>query len=630
MLSISGFDVDRAQKGGINNHRRPDIQSLRGLAVIAVIAYHAGIPALGGYLGVDMFFAISGFVITQVLLREISESGTISLPRFYLRRIKRLSAPLFVMIAFVMGIAYLFMSPAGAQKIASETAIGVIGLRANYVIASMEGGYFDAASQWNPLLHTWSLAVEEQFYLVFPLGFLALVNLSGRLGKARLLVLVLHALTLIGLMYYLARSLGLGDLAPTSYYSPINRAWEFLVGGAAAFHVLRASERERAWLGAARCLLLTVLVLFLSQKPGTVADIWTSQVAVVFATSALMSLKPSSTQRQISETGSRLFAKVGDWSYSLYLWHWPLIVLFSLVFGEALVVKTLGAIVGCGIGIAAHFMVDKRMSARAIAPLRYWAIGTAAITFIACAAVFAVNSYDMRQDINSKWASGDLYKYSEQHYFQCGISGLPTCMQSKTGPSATVIVVGDSHAQQLFLGLAKAFPDKNIQVWATSWPDSKNPDFPKLMKYLDENPRITSIIFSARWIEKLGSDYGPNWEKRLTITANKLLGGARSLKLVQDIPNFSFTASDCLVKPIIGIQKCSGPQLDGDADYMTLFRSLEQANERVEVIETHRLFCKDSVNCTMKPAGIPLYSDSHHLTPVGAYYLARSLFTRLD
>jgi len=143
--------------------RRNDVQGLRALAVIAVVAFHAGLPVPGGFVGVDIFFVISGFVITGMLQREHLENGRIRFVRFYVRRFKRLTPALALMVTVTTIVALLILSPFGAQQAASSTATAAMLIYANFSISRSTGGYFDLSAESNPLLNTWSLSVEEQF-----------------------------------------------------------------------------------------------------------------------------------------------------------------------------------------------------------------------------------------------------------------------------------------------------------------------------------------------------------------------------------------------------------------------------------------------------------------------------------
>ncbi|HET8945169.1 MAG TPA: acyltransferase, partial [Dehalococcoidia bacterium] len=139
------------------------------MAVLGVLAYHAGLPLPGGFLGVDVFFVVSGFVITGLLTREQEVTGRLDLRGFYLRRLRRLAPALALVSTITLALSATVLSPVGAQQVAARTAAAAQLLVANLAIARSSGGYFDSSAAINPYLHTWSLSVEEQFYLVFPL-----------------------------------------------------------------------------------------------------------------------------------------------------------------------------------------------------------------------------------------------------------------------------------------------------------------------------------------------------------------------------------------------------------------------------------------------------------------------------
>lgn len=151
---------------------RLDIQGLRAIAVLLVVAFHADLPVPGGFVGVDVFFVISGYVITTMLMREWHEFGRIGLGRFWRRRFFRLTPALALMIGITFVLSALILFPS-EQRVAFQTGVGALFLVGNVVIARNTGGYFDAPADENPLLNTWSLSVEEQFYLLFPLLLVA-------------------------------------------------------------------------------------------------------------------------------------------------------------------------------------------------------------------------------------------------------------------------------------------------------------------------------------------------------------------------------------------------------------------------------------------------------------------------
>src|SRR5262245_6874528 len=164
--SVRNADANACESG--KRSRRLGIQGWLPVAALMVVSFPAGLPVPGGFVGVDVFFVISGFVIAGMLGREWRTTGRIRFGQFYLRRFKRLTPALALMVAVTMIISVAVLSPLGIQQTAAKTGIGAMLLVANAVIAKTTGGYFDAHAETNPLLHTWTLSVEEQFYLAFP------------------------------------------------------------------------------------------------------------------------------------------------------------------------------------------------------------------------------------------------------------------------------------------------------------------------------------------------------------------------------------------------------------------------------------------------------------------------------
>jgi peptidoglycan/LPS O-acetylase OafA/YrhL len=161
-------------------HHRRDIQGLRALAVIVVLLFHGGGFLPGGYIGVDMFFVISGFVITLLLMREWADHGQIRLIRFAVRRFRRLSPPLAVTVVATLLCSIVLASPLGQMQMTTATAVGAMLFAANFAVLKTSVGYFHPTTETNALLHTWSLSVEEQFYFIFPLLLLVAFAASRR------------------------------------------------------------------------------------------------------------------------------------------------------------------------------------------------------------------------------------------------------------------------------------------------------------------------------------------------------------------------------------------------------------------------------------------------------------------
>jgi len=327
--------VRSTEKTSAYTHRRLDIQGLRAIAVIMVVAFHAGLPFPGGFVGVDVFFVISGFVIAAMLHREWLLEGRLDFGRFYLRRFMRLAPALALMISVTVVTSSVVLSPLGPQQVMAQTAIGATFLSANLVIFRMTGGYFDAPAEINPLLNTWSLSIEEQFYLVFPF-----VLVAGWMLSRNRVVFRFSPFILVSIVAVLSFALTLASASGatfkgsgfiTGFYSPFTRAWEFAVGALLAL-ILARWNRVRlpvllTILGfAGSSMLIASLFLITSATPfpgpWTLLPVGGTLLLILAGTA-----KTVPTSRILSH---KILVRIGDCSYSIYLWHWPIIV-FALV-----------------------------------------------------------------------------------------------------------------------------------------------------------------------------------------------------------------------------------------------------------------------------------------------------------
>ena len=296
---------------------REDIDWLRAIAVLSVVAFHFEAPVYGGFVGVDIFFVISGYLITGIIQSEL-KSGAFSFAQFYERRVRRLLPALYAMVALTaLPSFYYLLTSERAEFFRSVAA--VVTFTSNFFFW-FQTGYFDHAAVEKPLLHTWSLAVEEQFYLALPLALWAL-TLAAR-GRRFVLPAILMALSVISfaLSIWLMKS---GRSATAFFMSP-PRAWEFLIGGLVAadgFPVVRQAL-ARAIARSAAIVLLAISIFGLRQGPGFPGfNALTPCIgAAMFIWSGIgVPTISRSTFAPLEVT--RFFGRI---SYSLYLWHWPL------------------------------------------------------------------------------------------------------------------------------------------------------------------------------------------------------------------------------------------------------------------------------------------------------------------
>ncbi len=303
---------------------RRDIDGLRALAIIPVVLYHAGIPGFGGgFVGVDVFFVISGFLMASLISGEIAR-GDFSLVRFYERRIRRIFPTLFAVLAASSVAAWFLLMPAEFAYFARS--LKAAALFTSNIQFEKESSYFDIGAQMKPLLHTWSLAVEEQFYILFPL-LLATINRYARRRMVPILI-GLSIASLAASTWMLFRS------QVAAFYLLQFRAWELLLGALLAFDAIPAPTKlvVRAGVASGGVLLIAVAVFGFSDHtlfPGPAALLPCLGAALIIY--ARDDLGPAGRILR-----SRAMVFVGLISYSLYLWHWPILVFSREMVGREL------------------------------------------------------------------------------------------------------------------------------------------------------------------------------------------------------------------------------------------------------------------------------------------------------
>ena len=320
---------------------RPDIEGLRGIAILLVLLFHAGLPwTPGGFVGVDVFFVISGFLITGKLWRESQQPGGLNITRFYAWRIRRLLPAALVAVALISLVGLLLAAPLDRSELAADGAASALSLANMRFIGSVD--YFAATTSPSPFLHFWSLSVEEQFYLVWPA---LIVLLTWRGGSSRRLIVAL----LIGVVASFALSIWLTDTSPArAFYLLPTRVWQLGVGGLLALVGVMGTSRGAgalAWAGLAAVAVAGVALTAEMPYPGLAALLPTAgAVALLYGGAA-----PSGPVRLLAAAPLRFLGKI---SYSLYLWHWPLLVLPLMFLERALTGVEIVASVAVAIGVS--------------------------------------------------------------------------------------------------------------------------------------------------------------------------------------------------------------------------------------------------------------------------------------
>jgi peptidoglycan/LPS O-acetylase OafA/YrhL len=291
---------------------RPDIDGLRCVAVLTVLVYHA-VPALcpGGFIGVDVFFVISGFLITAIIVAD-QEDGTFSFLAFYGRRLRRLGPSLAITLVATLALGFLWLGP-DDYKVLAKTAKAAAWFTSNFYIAEHQG-YWDHVSRNNALLHTWSLGIEEQFYLLWP----AVLLLIRRWRGSRLAILAAIAAASF------AWNVAIHATAPTDdFFLLPSRLWELAVGGLVALTPRRGLPRGAAIEGILGALLIAGSAGLLSD--GSIYPGWWAAAPVLGSSLLIRAGMASPLNRHLLAAAPARF--IGGISYQLYLWHWPLLVI---------------------------------------------------------------------------------------------------------------------------------------------------------------------------------------------------------------------------------------------------------------------------------------------------------------
>jgi peptidoglycan/LPS O-acetylase OafA/YrhL len=644
-------DGSRRGAGAHEAERRRDIQGLRAVAVMLVVAFHAGFPLPGGFVGVDVFFVISGFVITAMLAREWQRSGSVRLGAFYLRRVRRLTPALALVVSGTMVLSTLLLSPFGQQQVAARTAVGAMTLCANWVIATATGGYFSPAADDNPLLHTWSLSVEEQFYLAFPLLLLLGWRVGRRFGHPLAAVLtVVGGLGLGSLVLVRGASLGISaDSWVLGFYSPFNRAWEFAAGALLALVAgrLRSSRLTATLLGSIGAAALLVSVLLITDEtpfPGK----WTL-LPVAGSVLVLAAGSAHPANRVSGLLSARPMVRLGDWSYSWYLWHWPLIVVATTVFPLSAAAALLAAALSLAPAIASYRWVEGPFRSRVVRPR---VLAGAVALVVSTPLVLATASWVVADRVWSPaFRNGAIiaaYPLSPAEVEDSVLPELPgypctatelqafigsdgLCRQSREGPDVELALLGDSHAEHLFPGVSQAFADRNVAVYSVRAPMmfGAPAHLEAALERLESTPSLRTVVVSRQWSR---DGLSPDDELApLRKTVARLTAAGKTVLVTDDVPSYPFEMFSCRyrIAPVLPWQRCSRDAGDVDRERLAYTHDLASAvagHPRAAVLPTSRYFCARDT-CSMAPQGRVLYLDGNHLNTEGSRYLAARLVT---
>lgn len=617
---------------------RPDIDGLRGIAVLSVIIFHAEIAFPGGFLGVDLFFVISGFLITSILLVEYAEAETINLGRFYERRIRRIFPALIATCLACIPFAFWLMLPAANEQFFQSMAAAQV-FMAN-VFFWLDVGYFSAAAETKPLLHTWSLAVEEQYYLVFP--FLALLGLRflprGALLLATIAIFV-ASLALAGWGFEAMRS--------AAFYLTPFRVWELFAGVLAALISQSSHQpdsRARNVLAAVGLVLIAYPIV-MSDPLETYAV--PSMLAVVAGAALVILYAQNTVVGRLLSSGWLVL--IGKISYSAYLVHQPIFVFARLASPRnlSLEIEVALAAGSLAIGWASWRFIEKPFRRHGFLQRKTVLIGGVAAITAGCALAIAGWQLRLQRDWPQEIRSIDNVISAGTYGLSKDCSGDWAAAACATVPMPNVALWGDSFAMHLAPGLKEAgvgFRQMTLPSCSPKFLDGPQPVGGSFYEkqcarfnlaasyYLDGEiaaGRIDTIILSSR-------DYGlrggrlrrfpkeapvdrEKLERAFQDTLEELARRGVRVGVVGPPPPTFFDPALCVLRSrAFGLaDDCAFARLEG-ADGASIGQIA--ADEGIPFLNLADLLCEDGV-CQPVKDGDLIYRDNGHLTPSGASWV---------
>ncbi|MCK5889714.1 MAG: acyltransferase [Methylococcales bacterium] len=644
---------------------RPDIDGLRAFAILLVIVFHA-YPRLlrGGFIGVDIFFVISGYLITRIILKGVNQ-GSFSLLDFYSRRIKRIFPALLVVLLFCLFSGWFILLADEYQHLGQHIAAGSVYV-SNFILAS-EAGYFDTSAELKPLLHLWSLSIEEQFYLAFPF----LIILSTKFRTPSILTILACLLFSFSLNIYLIK-----QDQTTAFFYPQMRSWELLIGSAIAYINLYArpqfdqiahtifrqktpnkkinSANILSWFG---FLLIVVAWVFFDTKKIVFPGAWALMPAIGTACLILAGNKAWFNQKILSH---KIAVFIGLISYPLYLWHWPLLSYLQIIEMEkpSSGLRFLALILSALLAWATYHFVEKKVRYR-----EHWGIPTGLLTglFLVGATGFQIDKqqgYAARLPNYSNWTAGELgitpwqkNNFISQPSCLKQYGNYIFCLQENKHLAATAVLLGDSHANHFYPGLLNkpATTGGNLfNVGVSSClPFFDSPDkkctqlMNKALNLVIEAPAVKTIILSA-YIHSFTDKYIFNnheinpIKKPSTLlktamrnTFQQLLNANKRIIFIFDIPKLDFRPLACRKRPWringqIAKTPCAIQRAkinEQQQEYRHFISDVLSEFPTITLWDTSPAFC-DTQHCWAMKNNKMLYRDNNHLNKTGSLYLS--------
>jgi peptidoglycan/LPS O-acetylase OafA/YrhL len=646
---------------------RPDIDGLRAVAVILVVAYHVGFSwARAGFVGVDIFFVISGYLIGSMVYRDV-RAGRFSILGFYRRRAKRILPALFVVLVFSYFAATLLLSPHETRVFAAES-IAALASSSNIFYSHLTSGYFSPDTKLNPLLMTWSLGVEEQFYLLFPLTMLLVRKRGWRTQLVFFALLAALSLAACGL--------GAARFPTYTFFLLPARAWELGAGVLLGIvEANRAPARRPApaflhhGLGIAGLVLLTMALVFINHSPASLGAPGLLPVAGVVL---LIEARRGFANRLLALAPMRAIGLV---SYSWYLWHWPLLSFARIVCRQE-PGTTVAALIGlASFGIAAlSFRFVEQPLRRSTTPAGPLLVRYAALTLAMMMpplALFASQGLPQRNRSAALLDRTDANLGADKCMIQSpAMHPMLTAACGLTGTGPALALVGDSHGAALAGALREVAAQSGYRLFEFTkgfcTPAGSPLDKPEVGRecavfnreaedYIEKEPSIRAVFIVGYWrllflnpsectdrragaqalrFHTTDQQLYALHSRQIADTLARLEASGKTVYLVEDNPHFSFDPVRVMRTELIEprrllaqalgddaapfhdgtAQECAFP---GDAAARSLIQAAAASDSRARVVDLHWPFCSAS-SCRFEGDGETFFIDNNHLSLRGA------------
>jgi peptidoglycan/LPS O-acetylase OafA/YrhL len=593
---------------------RGDIEGLRAVAVLGVVLFHAGVaPLAGGFLGVDVFFVISGYLITGAVARGL-DRGRFSLATFYQRRVARIVPALLLTELAVLAAALLLCFPGELRALRGSAVAAPLFVSNLYFWRG--DAYFAPPSEVEPLLHSWSLGIEEQFYLLYPLVLLA----AGRRRKQRRAALIAG---LAGASLAASAVVGAGDPQAAFYLLP-TRLWELALGGLGALGLVAApaGRPTRELLAAAAAAAL--LAAFVVTGPGTGTPFPAALVPCAATAVLLLVGEASWTGRLLATPPLRA---LGALSYAFYLWHWPVLAFWRLALGFSMTPAAQVGLVAGALALAALSWVaverPLRRRLRAARPLPVLLGGAVAAVAVAALAWLATTgAYRLRPlppRVAAILAAGEE-RIRPPFDPGCRAAGpAVTCLRPAPG-RRTVLLAGDSHAEHIWAALAARFPELRFAVWIAPACRPAGRGAPPA----GCEPRALGAVAAARDARAEGVVLAARWERdELTALADEiraLRAEGRDVTVVGPVVEYLPS-----VPALLARAERAGDRRVYDRGRILAREALDRAMEPLvraaggRYFSAYRAECPPAHPCRLfSRTGRPLHFDYGHYTADGA------------